>query len=133
MKHISPEAFVNAVPLEEKQFTLKDLSNLLRDPSQWPEGFVWDYTDAEYCAMGLVVKSVPSVRQMVNGNNNGGVYLNNYLHTMADYFGMPLWAARKIFYRAGENARFGILDIQMEKVKPQRVAKLIDKYLAETA
>lgn len=33
--------------------TLADLSQRLRHPETWPEGFVWDYGDCASCAIGL--------------------------------------------------------------------------------
>ena len=36
---------------------LQDLSALLRNESQWPEGFAWDYSDTSTCALGLAYAS----------------------------------------------------------------------------
>lgn len=33
--------------------TLRDLSHLLRHKEEWPEGFIWDYTNRETCAVEL--------------------------------------------------------------------------------
>lgn len=33
--------------------TLADLSRVLRNPAEWPPGFVWDFTNYRTCAIGL--------------------------------------------------------------------------------
>ena len=32
---------------------LRQLSELLRDQTKWPDDFVWDYSDSNTCAIGL--------------------------------------------------------------------------------
>lgn len=32
---------------------LRQLSELLRDQTKWPDDFVWDYSDQNSCAIGL--------------------------------------------------------------------------------
>ncbi len=35
---------------------LANLAHVLRDKSQWPDGFDWEYSDCRRCAMGLASK-----------------------------------------------------------------------------
>jgi hypothetical protein len=37
---------------------IKELSNLLRNPSQWPDDFAWDFGTHDGCAMGLFAKTI---------------------------------------------------------------------------
>ncbi|CAM6001458.1 unnamed protein product [Sphagnum balticum] len=36
--------------------TVQDVSALLRDRSRWPLGFVWNYGQCRYCALGLTTQ-----------------------------------------------------------------------------
>lgn len=127
MKHMDPSAFVNAVPLEKPKMTLRDLSALLRDRDSWPRGFVWDYADVCHCAMGLVMKYDPTLEQEWKSGIPS-------IHVMANYFNIDLTTSRNIFWYAHRNSKFfGLADGDIEEVKPQRVAKLIDRYLAKAA
>ena len=40
-------------PLPDRLLALKNLAWLLRHPNHWPEGFAWEYTDLDRCAVGL--------------------------------------------------------------------------------
>ena len=40
-------------PLPDRLMALKNLAWLLRHPNHWPEGFAWEYTDLDRCAVGL--------------------------------------------------------------------------------
>ena len=36
---------------------LRELHDLLRDETKWPDGFKWDYSFKDHCALGLAVKT----------------------------------------------------------------------------
>jgi hypothetical protein len=40
----------------KSKISISDAAALLRDRSQWPEGFVWDYRHIYGCAIGLITR-----------------------------------------------------------------------------
>lgn len=48
----------NVVPVPGPLDTpsLEGLAYVLRRPELWPEGFVWNFGDANFCAMGLTIR-----------------------------------------------------------------------------
>jgi hypothetical protein len=98
--------------------TLRTLSNVLRDRSQWPAGFEWDYNRMDRCAMGLANEL---------WNIDPSCKLNS--GSMAILFGMPEDTASHIFCGLAD---YGVFDDPAEAeraVTPEQVASAIDAYL----
>jgi hypothetical protein len=92
------------------------LSDILRDESRWPPGFVWDYSYCGRCAMGLAAR-------LWLGYQTGLIDAPAVAaRAMADAFHMPVKAAYAIF----TNLKFP----NYESVSPGDVADAIDAYLA---
>jgi hypothetical protein len=49
--------------------TLRQLSDLLRDQTKWPEDFQWDYSDSSHCAVGLACAV-----GLIQGKHPSGIY-----------------------------------------------------------
>jgi hypothetical protein len=114
--------------------SLHALSYVLRHPDTWPEGFVWDYSRCESCAMGLAHslwrESVPKTN------------IDNAASYMARTFSMPFAEAKSIFlggrsWVPKETFSDGHLWWRKERhradhdaVTPEMVADQIDAYLS---
>lgn len=94
--------------------TLAELSEILRDKSRWPEGFVWDYGHCQQCAMGLAAELWADTLRLPH----------HHFTIIARYFNMPFEKALEIFCH---------LDFwkRLDEITPERVADAIDAYLAE--
>lgn len=62
--------------------------SLLRDPTQWPEGFKWDFSRCNSCGMGLLHRAYKLAEPW-------NTY--NYTATTAEYLGLSHAVARSIF------------------------------------
>ena len=121
--------------------SLHALSYALRHPDTWPEGFVWDYSTCNHCAMGLAhalwKQNVPEVTRFTGAS------------VMARSFALPFEDARFIFL--GLDGQYGADFIPFQDVKtpggwfrratteripdwdavtPEIIADQIDAYLA---
>lgn len=92
---------------------LSALSDLLRHPERWPEGFRWDFLNCETCAMGLAKKAL-------------GVRASHSL-AMAEHFDFPLEVAHEIFCNLYPFNKDDFAPIQ-----PHHIADLIDHYLSHS-
>ncbi len=92
--------------------TLENLSYLLRHKSLWPEGFVWNYSFPDTCAMELAKE-----RYWVSDSPWYG--------EMAQVFQMDKHDAWRIFT--------GLNTSEVRRVSHIKVANEIDKYLARQA
>lgn len=103
--------------------SLHALSYALRHPDTWPNGFVWNYTFCDQCAMGLAHLLWNIGRA---GKSNGATI-------MARAFAMPYTKAEDIFFktnRAFANRRvLHLFPADYKTVTPDMVADQIDKYL----
>lgn len=113
--------------------SLHALSYALRHPDTWPEGFVWDFSQCEQCAMGLahyLWRQLP-----IPDNLTGPTY-------MAREFAMPfsiakdiflanpgLWAPTKKGHKGMLWWKKSCLKSDFDAITPEMVADQIDKYL----
>lgn len=110
--------------------SLAGLSCLLRDPTQWPVGFEWDYGDSGCCAMGLA-------SEYWEVEVNGG-------YTICDeLFGLSRADTEALFYGRGpwypkEPSTTFVQKVlrpegwtRMKDVTPEHVADAIDDYLTQ--
>lgn len=111
MMQFDPASFANAPPLEP---SLKNLAIILRNKQMWPQGFEWDYTRHSQCAIGLA-------------NQIWGTPYSTPL--FSETFNVPYKFVDRIFIEA-HRYFFGLIKTSMKEVTPERVAKLIDRYLA---
>lgn len=97
--------------LDNRQATLENLSFTLRHPDMWPNGFEWNYSDCNRCAMGLAHKMWPKIVREPTTS------------AMVSAFGINDAKAADIFTGAarGDYSGFG--------VTATRVADLIDELL----
>jgi hypothetical protein len=127
---ISQPAEVERLFADLDKPSLHALSYALRHPDTWPEGFVWDYSDCDNCAMGLAhqlwKRKVPKV------------YVASGPSVMARVFAMPYAVADSIFVRPvawAYTASKRLLwwpkkcPIPLAQITPEMVADQIDKYL----
>ena len=87
------------------QHAARELSFILRNRALWPEGFEWDYSQCETCAMGLAFKL--------------GMVASPQTFFMAERFSMPARVATDIFCWAP-----GIC----ADITPEHIADLLDAY-----
>lgn len=100
------------------------LIRLLRTPSQWPEGFVWDFEHCSTCAIGLAACAL--------GVNAGNVHLGfvdfslvrREASALGVAVGLDMGDAYSIFVKAGlaDRSRRG----RVENVKPWQIADLLE-------
>jgi len=91
-----------------KSFDEPNLDNaigLLRDQSQWPEGFQWDYSRSCRCAMGLFRAKWGKPEEQPT------------VEATSDLIGIP--------YRLGVRA-FNAAGIDYASVTPEHVAKILE-------
>ena len=88
--------------------TLKELSELLRDQTKWPDGFTWDYATTDHCAIGLMY-----VTHMINITPH---------HVTEDDLEMDYPSFDHIFFGRGPRGSY-------EEVTSDEVADRIDSYL----
>jgi hypothetical protein len=95
--------------------TLQELPAILRDKSQWPEGFEWDYTGSKTCAEGLF-------------NQLNGIQLTSWNGpgSFLQSFGQNFQAYSDITIRAGVKR-----DLLAAEVMPEHIADDIEEYLAK--
>ena len=97
------------------QHAARELSFILRNRALWPEGFEWDYSQCETCAMGLAIKL--------------GMTTGHFVQHVADRLGMPAIRAQEIFLYAhglcGPRSRADIT--------PEHIADLLDAYADRAA
>jgi hypothetical protein len=77
--------------------TLRALAVILRDPTMWPEGFVWDFVNARTCACGLANAIVGRPHTDINT-------------TAREMFGLRLGQVGRLF---GNNAYWPIKDCKV--------------------
>ena len=95
--------------LDQRQATLRDLSNALRDPDNWPTGFSWNYADCNRCAMGLAHRMWPQqVKQPTT-------------EAMTQAFGIEANKASDIFTGAGRHR------MSHAGITANQIANLIDE------
>ena len=92
------------------QHAARELSFILRNRALWPNGFEWDYTRCETCAMGLAVRLGMATR-------------HNTL-AMTVPFNMSVEEAEKIFIEARHH--FSVA--RMSDITPEHIADLLDAY-----
>jgi hypothetical protein len=104
--------------------SLQALSHILRHRELWPEGFAWDYSECETCAMGLAHKlwRLRSQYTMAVGMHR------LVSDDMAKQFAMPDISAQCIFGGRDLEDVYGV-DNTVD-VTPEMVADRIDQYLA---
>ena len=92
------------------QHAARELSFILRNRALWPEGFEWDYSQCETCAMGLAFKL--------------GMVAKPFPSTMIQRFNIPEHEADNIFLHA---ALFVPL-VHGLPITPEHIADLLDAY-----
>jgi hypothetical protein len=100
--------------------TLENLSALLRDRSQWPEGFEWNYIALENCAIGLADRVWPAI--VTDRRAKIGITAD-----LAQTFGCTPNEARMIMAYAGHFNNF----IPANEVTPEMVADAIDRIIEQ--
>jgi hypothetical protein len=111
MMQFDPASFANATPVEP---SLKNLAIILRNKQMWPQGFEWDYTRHDTCAIGLA--------RQIWGTPDSSFFLS-------ETFNVSEKVTERFFLDAHKRAFLGLFRIKMSKVTPERVANLIDRYL----
>ena len=89
---------------------LRQLSDLLRDQTKWPDDFVWDYSHADQCAIGLAC-----VTDVIDRVNSSFV-------TYLDFPEMTERQFEAVFYDRGQHLNY-------EEVTAHEVADRIDELL----
>lgn len=117
--------------------SLDGLAYALRHPETWPEGFVWDFSQCDNCAMGLA-HALWCKTGSLGEDNNAAV------STSARLLAMPWEEADQIFmntalYTSTKPKRFLGFNIgttsfyiDFEDVTPGMVADAIDAYIARS-
>jgi hypothetical protein len=95
---------------------LQELHDLLRDETKWPDGFKWDYSLKDHCALGLAVKT-----GLLDSPYTGPYAFDLTGHDWERIFQTPL----------GNRYRFN--EDNWAKVKPSTVALRIRKHLKAQA
>lgn len=103
--------------------TLEELRDRLRDPSSWPEGFRWDYSDIDGCALGLCEKSRDIVERKL-APFYGSAQFEIDFHIPSPVASVLIFGMR-MADAEGRNQ----LDNHMSSTTPERVAEAIDVYL----
>jgi len=110
--------------------SLHALSYALRHPDTWPQGFYWNYSDCDECAMGLAHCLWKSIPQPTDDSSRGTT-------DMARTFHIPYSVADSIFYggdwtprRTSGHLWWKGTIMDFESVTPDMVADQIDAYLA---
>jgi len=101
-----------------KQVTLKELSHLLRHKEEWPEGFIWNYSNREDCAAGLADQKF--------GLNLGSIDPDNEFH---DLYWNDLCSVFNISHHVRDLIFIGVAcnkPYAMRDVTPEMVADVID-------
>ena len=101
-----------------KVMTLRELADTLRNPTLWPDDFVWDYGICRRCAMGLAVRlAYPDKYPQIKTNyaiiDRARAMFTQELPDYPDFY--------EIFYDLGGALR--------SLVTPDEVADAIDAYL----
>jgi hypothetical protein len=86
------------------------LSFALRHPELWPEGFSWDFSQCQRCAMGLAHVMWPKH------------VTAPHLENMVEAFGFNRHDAARIFTTGTSYCRYGLY----EPVQPEQVAAALD-------
>jgi hypothetical protein len=98
--------------------SLRMLSDILRDRSRWPAGFVWNFCSCRHCAMGLAM-------EIWNASPH---YRDPIATTMALF---DLDQARLFnLFTSQLSQRLGLCS---SDITPEHVADAIDKHLASAA
>lgn len=122
--------------------SLEALSFVLRHPDTWPEGFVWDYSNCNHCAMGMA-------RALWRITDQSMMEVTVGSSIMAKTFGMGFTDSQQIFFGANDERKYKIekivwggflglwrqtlvelVPISRKAVTPEMVADDIDAYLA---
>ena len=104
-----------------KHVTLKDLSHLLRHKEEWPEGFVWDYTNRETCAAGLADKKYGLNLRSIDPDDERHF---PYWDDLRSAFDINWSVQDLIFNGAARDKPYGKRD-----VTPETVADIIDQLI----
>lgn len=94
--------------------SLKGLVYLLRHPQLWPEGFRWDWSRSESCAMGLAAKYW-----------GGKVERHPYTYYMEEHFGLTCDTVLEVFCSRTVKRWFNIFT----RPTPSDIARYIEKRL----
>lgn len=115
--------------------SLENLSYVLRHPDAWPEGFVWDFSDCETCAMGLARGLWDKIDFPVDSYDAN----KHAVSAVARAFAMPYAKAKNVFMGDSFDVPFKTEGTWWWKtsypdwsdITPEMVADQIDEYLAE--
>lgn len=105
--------------------SLVALAYSLRHPETWPEGFQWDYSTCQTCAMGLAAK----LWSMHEPDSTAG-----WLSQVARTFAVPMEDVVRIFQDAKMpfDWRHPFAERNtLQCVTPERIADLIDCFLSK--
>ena len=102
--------------------SLEALSHLLRHREMWPQGFTWNYSVCDKCAMGLA--RVMWEKDYISPCPDDTILrAEKYMQST---FGLDMDIIDNIFEGEGWDAK---TDIDFEAITPEMVADKIDKHL----
>jgi hypothetical protein len=135
---VDSPASSRAAPFTPGREGLRRLAFALRHPETWPDGFVWNFSYCENCAMGLACQLwMEDAPNFSDADDEHRAYVSFIAHRLA----VPFDDVQSLFLSADWAKRtmtkwFGLVKIErkfpFEKITPGMVADAIDRYLAAT-